>query len=148
MNLEQIMQQVAEPLGAAQLSPDERGRYLLRFDDQLDIEVCSWDRSTLLLQAVIGHAPEEDWAAQSYLESVLTRSVMQLHQGAEVVCLNPTAEALLLQRTIQTTSLTADRFLASLEQFINRTEEWTNFLANEHRSPQPTIIGQMKVLMP
>lgn len=147
MTLEQLMLQVANALGVEHLEPDETGQFSLRFDDKLDVKIRRLDSSTVLLLAVVGHAPSSDVAARDYLERLLTRSLLHLKEDVkEVISLDSETGELLLQRTEDLHALTSHHVQECLEEFTNVAEEWTNYLTDADAAARPP--AAMHLLMP
>ena len=147
MNLEPIMQSVAEALRVDHLTPDETGRYVVRFDNKFDLHVRPLERSSLLFEAGFGPAPSTDSGSGGYWERVLTRSLLHCREGVrEVVSLDPKTAELRLHRIEGADGLTPAGFLIVLEEFVNAVEGWFDFLTDSHTSHAPPLL--MRPLMP
>lgn len=146
MDLEPLMQELQENLGIEYLTPNDSGEYAIEFDNWLEVHVSLLDRATVLLLSVVGRQPDDDFAAERYLEDVLRCGLAHYQQLRDVVSIEPESGDVQLRRAIDSDSLTANDLQAELEEFVNHVEYWTKHLDNDS-SQSPALTPQI-MLMP
>lgn len=140
MNFAQLMQQLESMLEVEHLTPNDKGEYVVEFDGWLEVRLRQLDRSTVLMQSTVGREPDDELAAQRYLERVLRFSLLHVRQAAEVAALEPKSCELHLYRTLELDALTPHGLHEVLEHFANAAEHWHGLLTEDRSHSGPVMM--------
>lgn len=146
MDFEHLMQECQQKLGIEHLTPNDDGEYVVEFDGWLEVRLRPLDHAAVLMQSVVGQEPNDDFEARRFLESVLRCGLIHYQQFPEVASIKPETGEVHLYRIVDLDSLTPWSWLETLEEFVNRAEQWTQHLT-ELQSHQ-TMPLPMTMLMP
>jgi hypothetical protein len=146
MNFTNLMQELERLLEVEHLTPNDDGEYVVQFDGWLEVRICLLDRSTVLLQSVVGQEPSDEFEAQYFLEKVLRCGLIHYRRPREVASLEPDTGEIHLYRMVDLESLTPLRLHEFLEQFVDAAEFWSKQLTDTQL--QSTTPPPMMMLMP
>jgi len=119
------MSSLAQRLQLDDLTPDDEGRCVLVFDDDLEIEIRQLDSTRLLIQSSLGTVPADDFSAEEYFRTLLQLNLRRLPEQRESVALEPDSRNVVLYRIVP---MRDDQHLIEmLEAFLNSAETWSQF---------------------
>lgn len=123
MELQESIRSLCQALQADVPEADARGRYVLRFEDELELR-CFLLVGKPMLEGVICRAPAEPAEAEALFKKLLRVSLARARDRADTLTLDQEAGEVLLVRRLAVESGGGREFVGAVEDFLNQLDFW------------------------
>lgn len=139
---------LADRLGVRDWAPDADGRRTLRFDGDLVVRFERQDSRTIQLQVRLGKLPDEPWAAENLLQSLLKANLARRGAGRfapAVLSLEEKTRIAFIFCTVLADSTDDGGFAETVDWFVSDAEfwreRWREFRPAERVSPAGSLFS-------
>jgi len=123
MDLEQGITAFSEVLGAPPPGTDAAGRYVFRFEEDLELR-CFLLAGKPILEGVVCMAPADTNEAEALLKSLLRVSLGRARERADVLMLDEETREVRLFRRLSPEAVKGREFVEAAEDFLNELDFW------------------------
>jgi hypothetical protein len=138
MELEQLMQSLAERLNLDPPEPYGKDEYRYTFDEDLTVRCLTGGKETVILCGAVAAVPGDEREADELLKRMLKLNLARMKTQKEVLSLDRESGEVILYLKVPTKDLSAEDFEEVMEAFVNTLEYWSRNVkegAGEGSSP-------------
>lgn len=129
--LKSVIQEVARNLKLETPEPGARNEYTFVFDDLLEVNISSFKKDSLILDAPISEPLEDSPETEKLLKKLLQWNLPRLKEYQEVLTWDPDLDQIVLSREVLFSELSEKPILGQLEKFLNNLEFWKSAIVQK-----------------
>lgn len=129
MQLEEAVKKLQLHLELKELKPDDQGRYVIVFDERLEIDIFepAADQGFIYFKGYITELPEAEYTKEAFLKKCLQANLARVRNNEDYLAVDPDSQGLELYNKTDLENIDALAFFAKFEAFVNNLEFWKDF---------------------